>query len=186
MAPHLQVPLQSGSDGVLKRMRRPYRTADYARVVEHLRRGVEGIALGADVIVGFPGETDSEFEATRRFIESSPLNYLHVFSYSPRPGTPAAARADLLQPGVIKDRSARLRRLGGDLSLRFRRSFLGRTRPSLTLREVRPDGRLRALTDNFIDLGSDCEGRDPAALMNRLLSVRITDATDQDTLGAIA
>ncbi len=186
VAPHLQVPLQSGSDSVLKRMRRPYRTADYARVVEDLRRRVEGIALGADVIVGFPGETDAEFETTCRFIESSPLNYLHVFSYSPRPGTPAAAREDLLHPGVIKDRSARLRRLGRDLSLRFRRSFLGRTRPSLTLREVRPDGRLRALTDNFIDLGSDYEGRDPAVLMNRLLPVRITDATDQDTLGTIA
>jgi len=185
VAPHLQIPLQSGCDGVLGRMRRPYRARDYARVVETLRDRVEGIALGADVIVGFPGETDAEFETTYRFIESSPLSYLHVFSYSPRPGTPAAAREDRLPPGAVKERSARLRRLGRDLSLRFRRSFLGRTRPALTLREIRPDGRLRALTDNFIDLGSECAGSDPAALMNRLLSVRITDATEQDTLGAI-
>jgi len=186
VVPHLQVPLQSGCDSVLRRMRRPYRVADYARVVLDLRHRVEGIALGADVIVGFPGETDAEFETTLRFIEASPLNYLHVFSYSPRPGTAAAARADPLRPEVIKDRSARLRGLGRDLSLRFRRSFLGRMRSSLTFREVRPDGRLRALTDNFIDLGSDYEGSDPTALMNRLLPVRITDATDQDTLGTIA
>jgi threonylcarbamoyladenosine tRNA methylthiotransferase MtaB len=186
LAAHVQIPLQSGSDAVLKRMRRPYRTADYARVVEELRLRVEGIALGADVIVGFPGETDGEFEATCRFIESSPLNYLHVFSYSPRPGTGAAALPHPVSPPVIKERSARLRHIGRELSLRFRRSFLGRTRPALTLREVRPDGRLRALTDNFIDLGFDPEGRDTAPLMNRLLPVRITAATDHDTLGALA
>ena len=185
LAPHLQVPLQSGSDAVLLRMRRPYRAADYARVVETLRLRVPGIALGADVIAGFPGETDGEFEATCRFIETSPLNYLHVFSYSPRPGTPAAALPARVPPDVIKERSARLRRLGQDLSLRFRRSCLGQARAALTLREIRPDGRLRALTDNFIDLGCDLEGRDPAPLMNRLLRVRIEGATESDTRGTI-
>lgn len=186
VAPHLQVPLQSGSDTVLLRMRRPYRAADYARVVETLRREVPGIALGADVIAGFPGETDDEFETTYRFVESSPLNYLHVFSYSPRPGTPAAALPGQTPPNVIKERSARLRRLGKELSLRFRRLGVGQERAALTLREIRPDGRLRALTDNFIDLGCDLEGRDPAPLMNRLLNVRITGATEDDTLGVIA
>src|SRR5436309_16083386 len=74
VAPHLQVPLQSGSDAVLARMRRPYRAADYAGLVEHLRREVRGIALGADVIVAFPGETHGGFEAACRLTESSPLN----------------------------------------------------------------------------------------------------------------
>jgi len=185
VAPHLQVPLQSGCDSVLKRMRRPYRAGDYARVVEALSRRIGGIALGADVIVGFPGETDAEFETTVRFIESSPLAYLHVFSYSPREGTPAAARTDRLPPGVIKERSARLRGLARDLSLRFRRSFVGHTRSALTLREIRPDGRIRALTDNFIDLGCEAAGGDPGALMNRLLPVRIVEATDRDTRGSI-
>jgi threonylcarbamoyladenosine tRNA methylthiotransferase MtaB len=166
-------------------MRRPYRVADYARVVGCLRREVEGIALGADVIVGFPGETEEEFETTCRFIESSPLNYLHIFSYSPRPGTPAAAGPGHLPPHVIKERSARLRRLARELSLRFRRAHVGRTRTALTLRDVRADGRLRALTDNFIDLGCSLEGSNPARLMNRLLRVRITDASDHDTLGVI-
>ncbi len=183
VAPHLQIPLQSGCDAVLARMRRPYRTADYARVVETLRREVPGIALGADVIVGFPGETDEEFEATRRFIESSPLNYLHVFSYSPRPGTPAASLTGHVPSTIVKSRSAGLRRLGEDLSLRFRRSFVGRVRTALTLREIRPDGRLRALTDNFIDLGCDLEGRTPSRLMNRLLNVAITDVAGRATLG---
>ena len=186
VAAHVQIPLQSGCDAVLKRMRRPYRTGDYARVVGELRARVEGIALGADVIVGFPGETDAEFEATCRFVESSPLNYLHVFSYSHRPGTVAASLASPVPPRVIKERSARLRRIGRELSLSFRRSFLGRTRPALTLRGIRPDGRLRALTDNFIDLGIDPAGRDAAPLVNRLLPIRITDATDHDTLGALA
>src|SRR5258706_12173945 len=119
-------------------MRRPYRSADYARVVEGLRREVEGIALGADVTAGFPGETDGEFETTCRFIESSPLNYLHVFSYSARPGTPAAALPAPVPPEAIKERSARLRRLAKELSLRFRRSFAGRTRTAPTLNEVPP------------------------------------------------
>ena len=184
VAPHLQIPLQSGCDTVLARMRRPYRTADYARVVEGLRRDVPVIALGADVIVGFPGETDAEFEATCRFIESSPLNYLHVFSYSPRPGTAAASLAGLVPATVVRSRSARLRRIGDDLSLRFRCSFVGKVRPALVLREIRSDGRLRVLTDNFIDLGCDLEGRDPAGLMNRLLDVGITAVTGRATLGA--
>ena len=185
LAPHLQVPMQSGSDTVLLRMRRPYRVADYARVVEALRLRVPDMAIGADVIVGFPGETGEEFESTCRFIESSPLNYLHVFSYSARPGTPAAALTAPVPPDTIRERSARLRRLAADLSLRFRRSFLGRTRPALTLNEVRPDGRLRALTDNFIDLGCDLEGRDPATWMNRLVRVRIDAADEAGTRGRI-
>ena len=183
LARHLQIPLQSGCDRVLGRMRRPYRTADYARLVETLRRELPEIGLGADVIVGFPGETDEEFEATYRFIASSPLNYLHVFSYSPRPGTAAASLPEQVPPPVTKERGARLRALGRELSLRFRRSFLGRDLPVLALREIRPDGRLRALSDNFIDLGLDLEGRPAGSFFNRLLSARITDVTPDDTLG---
>ena len=186
VAPHLQVPLQSGSDRVLGRMRRPYRAADYLGVLESLRRAAPEIGLGADVIVGFPGETDAEFEATARLIAASPLNYLHVFSYSPRPGTPAAALPGAVPPATVRERSARLRALGRDLSLLFRRSFVGRTLEVLTLREIRPDGRLRALSGNFIDLGVDLAGRDPGPWMNRLLPARITAVTGDDTLAAVA
>jgi threonylcarbamoyladenosine tRNA methylthiotransferase MtaB len=186
VAPHLQIPLQSGSDAVLARMRRPYRLRDYARVVEALRRAIPAIGLGADVIVGFPGETALDFESTFRFIESSPLNYLHVFSYSARPGTSAASLPDRVPPDVVRERSASLRALGADLSFRFRRSFVGRELSVLALREIRPDGRLRGLSDNFIDLGLDLGGCDAARWMNRLLSVRITDVTEHETLAAIA
>jgi threonylcarbamoyladenosine tRNA methylthiotransferase MtaB len=154
--------------------------------VERLRAAVPSIGLGADVIVGFPGESDEEFESTRRFIAASPLNYLHVFSYSPRPGTPAASHPGRLPAPVVKERSARLRAIGRELSLRFRRSFVGREIPILTLREIRPDGRLRALSDNYIDLGLDLDGRSADALGNQLMTARITAATERDTLARVA
>ena len=181
LAPHLQVPLQSGCDTTLARMRRPYRTADYARIVSGLRAAIPGIGLGADVIAGFPGETDAEFEATVRFIADSPLNYLHVFSYSARPGTAAASLPGQVPAALVRERSARLRALGRELSRRFRLSFAGRRLEVLTLREVRPDGRLRALSGNFIDLGLDTAGRPPGDLFNRLLTVRVTEVTADDT-----
>ena len=186
VVPHLQIPLQSGSDAVLARMRRPYRTADYAAIVERLRRRIPRIGIGADVIVGFPGESDAEFEETVLFIASSPLCYLHVFSYSARPGTRAATLPDQVPPPIIKQRSARLRALGSDLSLRFRAGQVGRVLPVLTLREVRADGRLRALSDSFIDLGLDTGGRPPEPLFNRLLAARVTAASAQDTLAVMA
>jgi threonylcarbamoyladenosine tRNA methylthiotransferase MtaB len=186
LARHIQIPLQSGCDTVLARMRRNYRTADYARAVKRLRTTAPSIGLGADVIVGFPGESDREFETTCRFIEDSPLNYLHVFSYSPRPGTPATALPDQVTPRVIKERSARLRALGRSLSHRFRSSFVGRTLPILTLRALRPDGRLRALSDNFIDLGLDLEQSSAGPLINRLLPATITEATPDDTTARLA
>jgi threonylcarbamoyladenosine tRNA methylthiotransferase MtaB len=186
LARHVQVPLQSGCDTVLARMRRNYRTADYARAVEALAAAVPDAGIGADVIVGFPGETDAEFEATCRFIETSPLAYLHVFSYSARPGTAAAALAQVVPPAAIRARSARLRDLGRALSLRFRTRFVGRVLPVLVLREVRPDGRLRGLSDNFIDLGLETGPRPADGLMNRLLAARICGATAGDTFAALA
>ncbi len=186
LARHLQIPLQSGSDVVLGRMRRNYRTADYTRVVERLRKAVPSIGLGADVIVGYPGESDGEFETTCRFVESSPLNYLHVFSYSLRPGTPAAALEGQVAPAIIRERSARLRAIGQNLSHRFRRSFIGHRLPILTLREVRPDGRLRAVSDNFIDLGLDVGARPAGPLINRLLEATITSATPESTTARLS
>jgi threonylcarbamoyladenosine tRNA methylthiotransferase MtaB len=185
LARHVQVPLQSGCDTVLARMRRNYRTADYARVVGSLAQTVPDAGIGADVIVGFPGETDAEFEATCRFIEASPLAYLHVFSYSARPGTAAAALAPV-PPAAIRARSARLREIGRALSLRFRRRFVGRVLPALVLREVRPDGRLRALTDNFIDLGLEAGPRPAEGLMNRLVAARVVSASAGDTRAVLA
>ena len=93
IARHVHAPLQSGSDKVLRRMHRKYRPRHYAERVMKARAWMPDAAIGADVMVGFPGETDSEFEESRQFIESLPFTYLHVFTYSERPGTPAAAEA---------------------------------------------------------------------------------------------
>ena len=186
LARHLQVPLQSGCDAVLARMRRNYRTADYARALDRVGAAVPDAGLGADVIVGFPGESDAEFETTCRFLEASPLAYLHVFSYSARPGTGAASLPGAVPPAAVRERSARLRSIGRTLSLRHRRRFAGRRLPALVLREVRPDGRVRALTDNFIDCGVDPGGAPPGDLFNRLLTVRITGALDDGTLAELA
>jgi len=186
LARHLQVPLQSGCDAVLARMRRNYRTADYARALERVRAAVPDAGLGADVIVGFPGESDAEFETTCRFLEASPLAYLHVFSYSARPGTAAAALPGAVPPAAVRERSARLRSIGRTLSLRHRRRFVGRRLPALLLREVRPDGRVRALTDNFIDCGVDPGDAQAGDLFNRLLTIRITGALDDGTLAEMA
>ena len=110
IAPHLHIPLQSGSDRVLRRMRRPYTTAMYARLVERLARLRPGLGLGADVIVGHPGETESDFEETLALVEALPFSYLHVFPYSDRRGTAAAAmddRVDAADRGAAEPAPAR-------------------------------------------------------------------------------
>jgi threonylcarbamoyladenosine tRNA methylthiotransferase MtaB len=182
LAPHLQVPLQSGSDRVLARMRRNYRTELYARTVEQIRNRVPHAGIGADVIVGHPGETDGDFQETLQFIASSPLNYLHVFSYSPRPGTHSATQEGKVHDAAITERSARLRELGDRLALRFRQSFVGKTLLTLAYDSRRKDGRLRALTSNFIDLALEA----PDTSINTLLPARITSATTTETLATPA
>jgi threonylcarbamoyladenosine tRNA methylthiotransferase MtaB len=182
VAPHLQVPLQSGSDPVLRAMRRPYRLRHYARIVETLRNRIPDIALGADVIAGFPGETEADHRHTREFLADSPLNYLHLFPYSERPGTPAAGMTGAV-PGPVKSARVReLRALSGRLNFHFRRSFLGRERDILVLGSQRPDGRWRALTDNYIDLGVRAE----ASMVNHLVTARLTNVTRADTLADLA
>ena len=168
IARHLQIPLQSGSDTVLSRMRRNYRTGRYQKIVWSLRNRIPEIALGADVIVGFPGETEEEFGETLRFLESSPLNYLHVFSYSRRPGTPAAVSPDQITPPVIRERSRTLREVGRRLSHAFKSGQVGRLHRALVLHGTHPDGRLRGLTSNFIEVA--LEGR---STPNSFLDLRI-------------
>jgi len=158
-------------------MYRNYRTADYLETLERLRARVPDIGLGADVIVGFPGESAAEFEETYRFIAASPLNYVHVFSYSDRPGTPASRLPGPVSATDIRDRSARLRTLGEEIGLAFRRGFVGRILEVLPFVRRRPDGRLRALSGNFIEVALD---GDPS-LVQRLVPVRIDRVDGADT-----
>ncbi len=134
IAEHFHMPLQSGSDNVLAAMHRWYRTEHYARRVKLIREFLPHAAIGADVIAGFPGETEADHEATLRFIDSLSFTYLHVFSYSSRPGTKAAALDSQLPGEVIHRRARELRALGESKFEKFRHSQLGREHRVLTLK----------------------------------------------------
>jgi threonylcarbamoyladenosine tRNA methylthiotransferase MtaB len=165
IAKHVHAPLQSGSDRVLRRMHRKYRPRHYADRILKARAWMPDAAIGADVMTGFPGETEAEFEETRSFIASLPFTYLHVFTYSERPGTPAAAAAPQVPMEVRRDRNRILRELAAEKNLEFRRRMLGRSLSVVTL----SDG---ALSDNFlkVELASPRE-------KNQMVDVRIGSTT---------
>lgn len=181
LAPHLQIPLQSGSGAILRRMRRNYSLATYADRLERLRNAVPHVGLGADVIVGFPGETSDRFEESYRFIEGAPLDYLHVFSWSPRPGTPAANLDGRVPERHITQRSARLRALGERKSRAFARRFVGRRLDAVLLGEADDGTAWRALTGNYIEVMLPPGSGERGAPVN----VRILDAGDDGVLGVV-
>jgi threonylcarbamoyladenosine tRNA methylthiotransferase MtaB len=133
IAKHAHVPMQSGSDAVLRRMHRKYRPWHYREKIEKIRAAMPTAAIGADVMAGFPGETDAEFEETRRMVEELPFTYLHVFTYSPRPRTPAAEMHNQVPVRVARERSRILRDLAAEKKLAFMRSFVGKTLEAITL-----------------------------------------------------
>ena len=145
IARHVHAPLQSGSDSVLRRMHRKYRPKHYADRVLKARAWMPQAAIGADVMTGFPGETDAEFEENRWFIEAMPFTYLHVFTYSERPGTPAAVRDDHVPMPIRKQRNKILRDLAERKNLEFRRSLCGSTLSVVTL-----DQEHAALSSNYL------------------------------------
>jgi threonylcarbamoyladenosine tRNA methylthiotransferase MtaB len=151
IAKHAHLPLQSASDRVLRRMHRKYRPWHYADRVLKIRAAMPLAAIGADVMVGFPGESDADFEATRTMIAQLPLTYLHVFSYSSRPGTPTAEMPEQVPAALMKQRSRVLRDLAAAKKLAFMQSFVGQTITALTL-NVYEDGCTEALTDNYLKL----------------------------------
>src|SRR5205807_5079052 len=111
IAKHAHVPMQSGSDAVLRRMHRKYRPWHYREKIEKIRSAMPTAAIGADVMVGFPGETDVEFESTRKMVQDLPFTYLHVFTYSARPGTPAAEMVKHVPVQIARERNRILREL---------------------------------------------------------------------------
>ncbi|MBZ2177605.1 MAG: tRNA (N(6)-L-threonylcarbamoyladenosine(37)-C(2))-methylthiotransferase MtaB [Acidobacteria bacterium] len=133
IARHVHAPLQSGSDTVLRRMHRKYRPRHYADRITKARALMPSAAIGADVMVGFPGETDAEFAETYRFIDELPFTYLHVFTYSARPGTPAATAPAQVPIPVRKERNRQLRELADRKHRAFRQSFLGQSLSVVTL-----------------------------------------------------
>jgi len=185
LARHAHLPLQSGSDAVLRRMHRRYRPWHYANKVEALLKAAgDDLTLGADVMVGFPGETDAEFEETLAFVRSLPFGYLHLFPFSPRPGTkgwalhaerPVAAR-------LVDERMAALRQLAAEKSMAHRARFVGRGLECISLHT--PDALAArnltsALSENFLPL--EIEGRFAA---NQLLTVCTTGMNSEGALQA--
>ncbi|HEV8523992.1 MAG TPA: tRNA (N(6)-L-threonylcarbamoyladenosine(37)-C(2))-methylthiotransferase MtaB [Terriglobales bacterium] len=149
MAKHAHVPLQSGCDRILRRMHRRYRPWHYAERIRKVRAVMPDGAIGADVMAGFPGESDSEFEENRAFIAALPFTYLHVFTYSERPGTPAASMPNQVPMEVRRERNRILRELGREKNFEFRRAFVGRTLSAITLSEY--DGQCTAaISDNYL------------------------------------
>jgi threonylcarbamoyladenosine tRNA methylthiotransferase MtaB len=149
IARHAHVPLQSGSDRVLRRMHRKYRPWHYVEKIRRLHEAMPEAAIGADVMAGFPGETEELFEESRSFIERLPFTYLHVFTYSSRPGTPSAAMPEQVPVQVARERNRILRELAAEKNLAFRRSLLGKTLDVITLQAGGADWT-EALSDNYL------------------------------------
>src|SRR5216684_4474720 len=167
IARHFHMPLQSGADRILAAMHRWYRAEHYARRVELIRERLPHAAIGADVITGFPGESEADHAATKAFIERLPFTYLHVFSFSKRPGTKAAALSNEVPPAVIKRRARQLRALSEAKASAFRQSQFGCTLRVLTLRrdnssEVFAEDTTPALSSNYLRVR--LEGNHPANL----------------------
>ena len=181
IAKHAHVPLQSGSDAVLRRMHRKYRPWHYREKIDKIRAAMPTAAIGADVMAGFPGETDAEFESTRRLIEDLPFTYLHVFTYSARPGTPAAAMPNQVPVQVARERNKILRDLAAGKKQTFMQWFTGKRLDAITLSGVhaRPDGEFtEALTDNYQKLY--LKGRHEA---NRWITAHIEQVEDGEFVG---
>jgi threonylcarbamoyladenosine tRNA methylthiotransferase MtaB len=166
---HFHLSLQSGSDAVLKRMKRLYNAADYQRAVDLIRQEVPGVAITTDVIVGFPGETEAEFEHSYSFCKQMQFARIHVFSYSPRPGTQAALMSHQVEDKVKRERSRRMLTLGRECVHSFRRKFLGKT--LLVLWEKETCGVWSGLTDNYIRVYKKSD----QDLTNQILPVKLVE-----------
>jgi threonylcarbamoyladenosine tRNA methylthiotransferase MtaB len=179
IAKHAHVPLQSGSDRILRRMHRKYRPWHYAEKIRKIHEAMPDAAIGADVMVGFPGETDELFEESRSFIEQLPFTYLHVFTYSSRPGTPSAAMPDQVPVHVARERNRVLRELAAEKNLQFRRSFVGRSLDVITL-HAKGGGWTEALSNNFLKI--KISGRHEA---NQWMKVEIEGAGDENLMAVV-
>jgi threonylcarbamoyladenosine tRNA methylthiotransferase MtaB len=144
-APHFHLPLQHAGDRVLAAMRRPYTLEYYASLVDGIRTRLPHASIGTDIIVGFPGETDEDFEQLAVYLECSPVTHVHVFPYSDRPGTGASAMNGKVHGVAIRERARRVREIGRRLTDRFHESQMGTTHRGLTL----DDGTL-VVTGNYL------------------------------------
>ncbi|MFB3818681.1 MAG: tRNA (N(6)-L-threonylcarbamoyladenosine(37)-C(2))-methylthiotransferase MtaB [Candidatus Methylomirabilales bacterium] len=179
---HLHLPLQSGDETILRRMRRGHTAAQFRGLVERLVAAVPGIAITADVIVGFPGEDDRAFRATAALLESLPLAGLHVFSYSRRPGTDAATFAGQVPPATIAQRNRELRALSARKAEDFRRAAVGQRLEVVVLHRDGPGGLREGLSDNYLPVWFPGD----EALKGHLAEVRARQVTGRGLLAELA
>ena len=182
LARHAHLPLQSGSDAILRAMHRRYRPWHYAEKLRLIRESMPDSAVGADVMVGFPGESEALFEESFAFIAAQPFTYLHLFPFSPRPDTGAwqLAQEHPVPPQAVAVRMARLRALIADRNLRFRQSFLGRELPAVTLHTAQCEST-PALADNFLEVL--LQAKVPP---NQSVRVVVTELTETGLTGQLA
>jgi threonylcarbamoyladenosine tRNA methylthiotransferase MtaB len=179
---HLHIPLQSGDNKILKQMRRNYTREQYIEVIHRAVNAIPNLGLGADVIVGFPGETDAAFENTRKLIEELPFSYLHVFSYSPRRGTEANDYKDDIPGNIKKERNKILTQLIKEKGLEFRNKSLN-TIATVLIENQRDknNGKLKGHTDNYIPISLD--GPDP--LKNCLIPITLQNISGNFVEGCV-
>jgi threonylcarbamoyladenosine tRNA methylthiotransferase MtaB len=182
VARHAHLPLQSGSDAILRAMHRRYRPWHYAAKLRLIRESLPDAAIGADVMVGFPGESETLFEESFAFIEAQPFTYLHLFPFSARPGTRAwqLAKESAIDPRVVTERMGRLRALIAAKNLRFRERFQGIELSAISLHTA-PDETTKALTDNFLEVELDAQ-----VAANQTLRVLVTGLSSTGLNGRIA
>jgi threonylcarbamoyladenosine tRNA methylthiotransferase MtaB len=182
VARHAHLPLQSGSDAILRAMHRRYRPWHYAAKLRLIRESLPDAAIGADVMVGFPGESETLFEESFAFIEAQPFTYLHLFPFSARPGTRAwqLAKENGIDPRVVTERMGRLRALIAAKNLRFRERFQGIELSAVSLHTA-PDETTKALTDNFLEVELDA-----CIAANQRLRVLVTGLSDTGLSGRVA
>ncbi|MGA2263682.1 MAG: radical SAM protein [Acidobacteriota bacterium] len=176
-APHFHIPLQSGSNRILRRMRRPYTAARFLDLLRYIRDRLPDAALGTEVLVGFPGEMDDDFVATFDLVRNSPLTYLHIFPFSAREGTEACSMPEQVSPRRLHERCEILREFSVARNLAFRQRFVGQILPAISLAEQEEMGKSVALTANYIHarIGG------PSVPPNRLIRIRIDEVDAQGT-----
>lgn len=177
--PHFHIPLQSGDDRTLERMHRPYTTSFFENLIVSIKDQVPDAAIGVDILAGFPGETEKAFENTYTLIERLPITYLHVFPFSPRPGTPAAKYPDKVPKKTIKARCESMRRLGNEKKYDFYKKFIGKTVEVLIEgKRDKSTGQLKGITSNYIPV--HVVGEDD--IFNTLVQVNIEKINKNNTV----
>ena len=180
LMPHFHIPLQSGSDNILKAMKRRYDTNLYADLIKKIKIKIPDVAIGVDVMVGFPGETEEDFLSTYNFIKKLEISYLHVFTYSERPNTDALNLDKIVSMEKRKERSKILHSLSDEKLLNFYDQFIGQKRPVLF--ESIKNGKLIGHSDNYIKIKSN----GTPDLINTIQNVDLLDNDGRYVYGAIA